>query len=89
VSNPSSSPPDQEVSSGLPEACLQLLAGVAPYEKWDEGADRRALESSGRLSQALVDSTGTYVLVELLVDAVGEVMQDRVDRGPDGALVSR
>ena len=51
--------------------------------------DRSAFESSGYLIQALVDDARIHVVVELLVDAVRDLMQIRVDGGCAGARVSR
>ena len=51
--------------------------------------DRRAGESSGYPTQALVDDTRIHVVVELLVHTVGDLMQIPVDGGSAGGAPAR
>ena len=65
----------RQVLSGSPEALLQFLARVTPYQQGDERTHGGTVEPCG---QALVNRMRIKPAVELLMDDVRDIMQIRV-----------
>jgi len=68
----------RQVLSGSPEALLQFLARVTPYQQGDERTHGGTVEPCGHLAQALVNRMRIKPAVELLMDDVRDIMQIRV-----------